>query len=167
VPEYTADIDATGTLRILTRSRHRHPDALLSASTSELYGKVRETRRARQRRFIHDLRTASRNFMRMDRGNYREAFNLHASNGILFNHESPRRVKISLPEKSPWPRSPSKREKKTACTSELDSKRDWGYAPDYVKAMWLMLQQDTADDYVIEPARTIRCGNSRKSVCLP
>jgi GDPmannose 4,6-dehydratase len=152
VPEYTADIDATGTLRILDAIKDTGIQTrFYQASTSELYGKVRETPQSETTPFYpRSPYGVAKLYAYWIVVNYREAFNLHASNGILFNHESPRRGENFVTRKITMAAVAIKTGKKDCLyVGNLDSKRDWGYAPDYVKAMWLMLQQDTADDYVI------------------
>ncbi len=157
VPEYTADVDATGTLRILDAIKDTGIDTrFYQASTSELYGKVRETPQSETTPFYpRSPYAVAKQYAYWIVVNYREAFNLHASNGILFNHESPRRGENFVTRKITMAASAIKAGKKDCLyVGNLNSKRDWGYAPDYVNAMWLMLQQDSPDDYVIATGET-------------
>jgi GDPmannose 4,6-dehydratase len=152
VPEYTADVDATGTLRILDAIKDTGIQTrFYQASTSELYGKVRETPQTETTPFYpRSPYAVAKQYAYWIVVNYREAFNLHASNGILFNHESPRRGENFVTRKITMAASAIKAGKKECLyLGNLNSKRDWGFAPDYVNAMWLMMQQDNADDYVI------------------
>jgi GDPmannose 4,6-dehydratase len=152
VPEYTADVDATGTLRILDAIKDTGiQPRFYQASTSELYGKVRETPQSETTPFYpRSPYAVAKLYAYWIVVNYREAFNLHASNGILFNHESPRRGENFVSRKITMAAAAIKAGKKECLyLGNLDAKRDWGYAPDYVNAMWLMLQQDAPDDYVI------------------
>jgi GDPmannose 4,6-dehydratase len=157
VPEYTADVDATGTLRILDAIKDTgiHP-RFYQASTSELYGKVRETPQSETTPFYpRSPYAVAKLYAYWIVVNYREAFNLHASNGILFNHESPRRGENFVTRKITMAAAAIKAGKKQCLyVGNLNSKRDWGYAPDYVNAMWLMMQQEKADDYVIATGET-------------
>jgi GDPmannose 4,6-dehydratase len=161
--ELTANITGLGVLRMLEAVRmvggsQNNPIRFYQASSSEMFGQVRETPQTEltpfhprspygcAKVFGHDIVV-----------NYRESYGLHASSGILFNHEGPRRglefvtrkvtnavarIKLGLQDE--------------VVLGNLDSKRDWGYAGDYVKGMWLMLQQDQPDDYVLAPGRRIR-----------
>lgn len=152
VPEYTADVDATGTLRLLDAIKESGLECrFYQASTSELYGKVREIPQTETTPFYpRSPYAAAKLYAYWIVVNYREAYNLHASNGILFNHESPRRGENFVTRKITIGAAAVKTGKKKHITmGSLDSKRDWGYAPDYVEAMWRMLQQETPDDYVI------------------
>ena len=162
-PEYTANSDALGTLRILEAIRIlglEEKTRFYQASTSEMFGKVQEIPQTEKTPFYpRSPYGAAKVYGYWITVNYREAYNLFACNGILFNHESPirgetfvtrkitravARIKLGLQEK--------------LYLGNLDSKRDWGYAGDYVKAMWLMLQQDQPEDYVIATgeAHTVR-----------
>jgi len=157
VPEYTADVDATGTLRILDAIKDTGINTrFYQASTSELYGKVRETPQSETTPFYpRSPYAVAKQYAYWIVVNYREAFNLHASNGILFNHESPRRGENFVTRKITMAAAAIKAGKKECLyVGNLNSKRDWGYAPDYVNAMWLMLQQDTPDDFVIATGET-------------
>ena len=156
-PEYTFDIVATGSLRLLEAMASQVPNSrFYQASSSEMFGKVAEIPQSETTPFHPRSpygcgKVAAFNLTR----NYREAHNLHANNGILFNHESERRgetfvtrkitraatrIKVGLQDK--------------IYLGNLDAKRDWGYAKDYVEAMWIMLQQDEPDDYVIATGKT-------------
>ncbi|MDG5814938.1 GDP-mannose 4,6-dehydratase [Chitinispirillales bacterium ANBcel5] len=152
MPEYTTDIDATGTLRILDAIREVGiTPRFYQASTSELYGKVQQIPQSEKTPFYPRSPYAiAKQYAYWMVVNYREAYNLHASNGILFNHESPRRGENFVTRKITLGASAIKRgEMECLYMGNLDSKRDWGYAPDYVRAMWMMLQQSSSDDYVI------------------
>ena len=152
VPEYTADVDATGTLRILDAIKDTGIDTrFYQASTSELYGKVRETPQSEHTPFYpRSPYAAAKLYAYWIVVNYREAFGLHASNGILFNHESPRRGENFVTRKITMAAAAIKAGKKECLyLGNLNAKRDWGYAPDYVEAMRLMLQQEKPGDYVI------------------
>jgi GDPmannose 4,6-dehydratase len=156
VPEYTADVDAIGTLRLLEAISAHCPNAkFYQASSSELFGKVLETPQKETTPFYpRSPYGVAKLFAYWTTVNYRER-GLFACNGILFNHESPRRgetfvsrkitkaatrIKLGLQDK--------------LLLGNLDAKRDWGYAKEYVEAMWLMLQQDTPDDFVIATGET-------------
>jgi len=158
-PEYTANADAVGTLRILEAIRLLELEKRVKfyqASTSELYGKVFETPQTEKTPFYpRSPYGVAKIYGYWITINYREAYNMYACNGILFNHESPRRgetfvtrkitlaacsIKLGLQEK--------------LYLGNLNAKRDWGYARDYIEAMWLMLQQDEPDDFVIATGKT-------------
>ncbi|WP_294669620.1 GDP-mannose 4,6-dehydratase [uncultured Fluviicola sp.] len=157
VPEYTAQVDAMGTLRILDALRNYCPNArFYQASTSELYGKVQEIPQTENTPFYpRSPYGVAKIYGFWIVKNFREAYNLYACNGILFNHESERRGKtfvtrkitIGLAEVAQGIRP-------VLSLGNLDSKRDWGYAKEYVEAMWLMLQQDEAEDFVIATGKT-------------
>lgn len=157
IPEYTADVTGVGTIRILEAIREAGVrPRFYQASSSEMFGKVAEVPQ-RETTPFHPRSPygCAKVFAYWVTVNYREAYGLHASNGILFNHESPRRgetfvtrkitravaaIKLGLQEK--------------LYLGNLDARRDWGYAKEYVEAMWLMLQQEKADDYVIATGET-------------
>ena len=162
MPIYTADTVAMGALRLLEAVRDHQQQSgrqvrYYQASSSEQYGKVLETPQTEKTPFYPRSPYACAKLMaHWATVNYRESYGLHASCGILFNHESPRRgetfvtrkitravgrIKMGLQDK--------------VFLGNLDSKRDWGFAGDYVKMMWMMLQQETPDDYVIATGRTI------------
>jgi GDPmannose 4,6-dehydratase len=152
VPEYTADVDATGTLRLLDAIKETGLKCrFYQASTSELYGKVQEVPQSEKTPFYpRSPYAVAKLYAFWIVINYREAYNLHASNGILFNHESPRRGENFVTRKITISAAAIKTNRKECLyLGNLDSKRDWGYAPDYVRAMWIMLQQNEPDDYVI------------------
>jgi GDPmannose 4,6-dehydratase len=171
VPEYTADVDATGTLRILDAIKDTGlQPRFYQASTSELYGKVRETPQSETTPFYpRSPYGVAKLYAYWIVVNYREAFGLHASNGILFNHESPRRGENFVTRKITMAAAAIRAGKKDCLyVGNLHSKRDWGYAPDYVRAMWLMLQQDNAGDYVIATGEThsVREFTEKAFACL-
>jgi GDPmannose 4,6-dehydratase len=157
MPIYTVDTDALGTLRLLEAVRTSEtPAKFYQASSSEMYGKVVEKPQTEKTPFHpRSPYGCAKVYSFWQTVNYREAYGLFACNGILFNHESPRRgetfatrkitraatrIKLGLQDK--------------LYLGNLDAKRDWGYAGDYVEAMWLMLQQDKPDDYVVATGET-------------
>ncbi|CAF1183436.1 unnamed protein product [Didymodactylos carnosus] len=157
--EYTADVDAVGTLRILDAIRTcglEKEVRFYQASTSELYGKVQEIPQTETTPFYpRSPYAAAKLYAYWITINYREAYGMYAVNGILFNHESPRRGSNFVTRKIT--RSVAKIHEKQQRSLELgslDSKRDWGHAKDYVEAMWLMLQHDTPEDFVIATGET-------------
>lgn len=157
VPEYTADVDATGTLRILDAIKETGIQTrFYQASTSELFGKAHEVPQSETTPFHpRSPYAVAKLYAYWIVVNYREAFGLHASNGILFNHESPRRGENFSTRKITMAAAAIKAGKKQCLyIGNLNAKRDWGYAPDYVEAMWRMLQQDKPDDYVIATGET-------------
>ena len=156
-PIYTANVDALGTLRVLEAIRSmKKPAKFYQASSSEMYGKVVETPQTEKTPFYpRSPYGCAKVYSFWQTVNYREAYDIFACNGILFNHESPRRgetfvtrkitraatrIKLGLQEK--------------LYLGNLDAKRDWGFAGDYVEAMWLMMQQKKADDFVIATGET-------------
>ena len=157
MPIYTVNTDALGTLRLLEAVRNAEkPARFYQASSSEMYGKVVEKPQTEETPFYpRSPYGCAKVYSFWQTVNYREAYDLFACNGILFNHESPRRgetfvtrkitraatrIKLGLQEK--------------LYLGNLDAKRDWGFAGDYVEAMWLMLQQDKPDDYVVATGET-------------
>ncbi len=150
-PIYSVDVDALGTLRLLEAARHIDGVRFYQASSSEMYGKVAETPQTESTPFHpRSPYAAAKVYSFWQTVNYREAYGMYACNGILFNHESPRRgetfvtrkvtravtrIKLGLQDK--------------LYLGNLDAERDWGFAGDYVEAMWLMLQQDQPEDFVI------------------
>ena len=151
VPEYTAEVDGIGTLRLLDAIKDlEYKPKFYQASTSELYGLVQEVPQSETTPFYpRSPYAAAKLYAYWVVVNYREAYGLHASNGILFNHESPRRGETFVTRKITRAVASilaGKQEK--LYIGNLDALRDWGYAPDYVEAM-IMLQQEKADDYVI------------------
>ena len=152
VPEYTADVDACGTLRLLDAIRETGVDCrFYQASTSELYGKVQEVPQTETTPFYpRSPYAVAKQYGFWIVKNYRESYGLHASNGILFNHESPRRGETFVTRKITMAVARiSRGVQKCLYMGNIDAQRDWGYAPDYVQMMWMMLQQDTPDDYVV------------------
>ena len=153
-PEYTANADATGALRLLEAIRILGMERTVrfyQASTSELYGKVQEIPQKETTPFYpRSPYAAAKLYAFWITVNYREAYGMHASNGILFNHEGPTRGETFVTRKIT--RAVAAIEKglqKTLYLGNLDAKRDWGHARDFVEGMWLMLQQPEADDYVL------------------
>ncbi len=152
VPEYTADVDAIGTLRLLDAIRETNKSArFYQASTSELYGKVAEVPQTETTPFRPQSPYAiAKQYAFSITQHYRDAYGLHASNGILFNHESPRRGEAFVTRKITLSVARILRgRQETMYMGNIDALRDWGYAPDYVRMMWLMLQQEKPDDYVV------------------
>jgi len=152
VPEYTAEADAVGVLRLLDATRESGIDArFYQASTSELYGKVVEVPQTETTPFYpRSPYGVAKQYGFWIVKNYRESYGLHASNGILFNHESPRRGETFVTRKITMAVARISRGlQKCLYMGNVNAYRDWGYAPDYVEMMWLMLQQDAPDDYVV------------------
>jgi GDPmannose 4,6-dehydratase len=156
VPEYTADVDGVGTLRLLDAIKETGLMTGLAcrfyqASTSELFGKAQEVPQTENTPFYpRSPYGVAKLYAYWIVVNYREAYNLHASNGILFNHESPRRGESFVTRKITLGAAAIKaKTQECLYIGNLDAKRDWGYAPDFVRAMWLMLRQDRPGDYVI------------------
>lgn len=152
LPDYTAQVDALGTLRFLDAIRDTHLDTkFYQASTSELYGKVREVPQTENTPFYpRSPYGVAKLYAYWIIVNYREAYNMFACNGILFNHESPRRGKTFVTRKITIAVAKIKEGiQDILYLGNLDSKRDWGFAPEYVKGMWLMLQQDNPDDFIL------------------
>ncbi len=158
-PIYTADIVGTGTLRLLEAIKNLDMTQSIrfyQASSSEMYGLVQAVPQDEKTPFYpRSPYACAKLYSHWQTINYRESYNLHASSGILFNHESPRRGETFVTRKitRALAKIIAKKEKKVFL-GNLDAKRDWGYAKDYVEAMWLMLQQDQADDYVIATGET-------------
>tara|TARA_B100001175_G_scaffold76821_1_gene64175 strand:- start:1902 stop:2927 length:1026 start_codon:yes stop_codon:yes gene_type:complete len=152
IPEYSADVDALGTLRLLDAIRRNGSKAkFYQASTSELYGLVQQIPQTEQTPFYpRSPYAAAKLYAYWTTINYREAFNIFACNGILFNHESERRGETFVTRKISIAVSKIMLGlEDTLSLGNLDALRDWGYAPEYVEAMWLMLQNETPKDYVI------------------
>ncbi len=156
-PEYTTDITATGTVRLLEAIREAGiKPRFYQASSSEMYGQVREVPQTERTPFYpRSPYACAKVYAYWVTVNYRESYGLHASNGILFNHESPRRGETFVTRKI------TRAIAHILCglqdklyLGNLDAKRDWGYAQEYVEAMWRMLQQETPDDYVIATNET-------------
>ena len=157
IPEYTANIVALGTLRILEALRNFCPNAkFYQASSSEMFGKVVETPQNENTPFYpRSPYGCSKLFSHWITKNYREAYGLFTCSGILFNHESERRGKTFVTRKITRGLSRIKLGVDDKLyLGNLDAKRDWGHARDYVKAMWMMLQQEKPDDYVIATGET-------------
>ena len=156
-PEYTTDITATGTVRLLEAIRETGiKPRFYQASSSEMYGLVQEVPQSERTPFYpRSPYACAKLYAHWITVNYRESYKLHASSGILFNHESPRRGETFVTRKI------TRALAQILCglqdklyLGNLDAKRDWGYAKEYVEAMWLMLQQDEPDDYVIATGET-------------
>lgn len=156
VPDYTADVVALGTLRLLEAMRESGIHAkFYQASSSEMYGKVQEIPQKETTPFYpRSPYACAKVYGYWITVNYRESYNFFACNGILFNHESPRRGETFVTRKITRALANiiHKRQDKLYL-GNLDARRDWGFAGDYVEAMWLMLQQDQPDDYVIATGR--------------
>ena len=156
-PEYTSDIVATGTVRLLEAIRETGiRPRFYQASSSEMYGMVREVPQKETTPFYpRSPYGCAKVFSFWATVNYRESYGLHASNGILFNHESPRRGETFVTRKITRAVAHIKAKLQDKLfLGNLDAKRDWGYAKEYVEAMWLMLQQPKPDDYVIATNET-------------
>jgi len=157
VPEYTAETVALGTLRLLEAIRESDSEPrFYQAGSSEMFGRVTETPQNEQTRFYpRSPYGAAKVYAHWIAVNYREAYGMFVCNGILFNHESPRRGESFVTRKVTRGAAEVKLGlRDTLPLGNLDAKRDWGYAKDYVEAMWLMLQQDEPDDYVIATGET-------------
>lgn len=158
-PIYTTDIVAMGTLRLLEAIKNvgaaRHI-RFYQASSSEMYGMVQEVPQTESTPFYpRSPYGCAKVYGFWQTVNYREAYGLHASNGILFNHESPRRGETFVTRKiTRGVARILKGDTSKLYMGNLDAKRDWGYAKDYVEAMWLMLQQESGDDYVVATGKT-------------
>ena len=156
-PEETAEVVAMGTLRLLEAIRNICPETkLYQASSSEMFGDNPEHPQNELTRFMPASPYAcSKVFAHNLIRNYRQSYGLHASCGILFNHESPRRGETFVTRKITMAAARIKIGlDNELCLGNLDAKRDWGYAKDYVEAMWMMLQQDQPDDYVVATGET-------------
>lgn len=154
VPEYTADADGIGTLRLLEAVRflgYEEKTKIYQASTSELYGKVQDIPQKETTPFYpRSPYGVAKLYGFWITKNYREAYNMFAVNGILFNHESERRGETFVTRKITLAAARIKKgTQEKLYLGNLDSKRDWGYAKDYVECMWLMLQHDVPEDFVI------------------
>ena len=158
MPEYTAECTGIGCLRVLEalRTEGLTKTRFYQASSSELYGKVREVPQSEKTPFHPRSPYANaKAFAFYTTLNYREAYGMHAVNGILFNHESPRRGESFVTRKITRAATRIKLGMQSSLAlGNLDAKRDWGYAKDYVEAMWRMLQVDKPDDYVIATGET-------------
>jgi GDPmannose 4,6-dehydratase len=157
MPDYTADVTGLGVLRLLDAVRELGSKArVYQAGSSEMFGLVQETPQTEKTPFHprspYGVAKVFGHWMTI---NYREGYGMHASNGILFNHESPRRGENFVTRKITMAVAAIKKGTSTELRlGNLDAKRDWGYARDYVEAMWLMLQQEKPDDYVIATGET-------------
>lgn len=157
MPEYTGNADALGVTRLLEAIREtRVKTKFYQASSSEMYGKVLEVPQKESTPFYpRSPYGVAKVYGYWITVNFRESYNLFATNGILFNHESPRRGETFVTRKITRGLSRIKTGKETMLyLGNLDAKRDWGYAKDYVEAMWMMMQHDKADDYVIATGET-------------
>jgi GDPmannose 4,6-dehydratase len=158
VPEYTAEVDALGTIRLLNAIKDLgQKPRFYQASTSEMFGGIPETAPQSERTPFYPKSPygAAKVYAYWATVNYREAYGLHGSNGILFNHESPRRGETFVTKKvTKAVARIAQGRQQSVSLGNLDAQRDWGYAKDYVEAMWLMLQQDQPDDYVIASGET-------------
>jgi GDPmannose 4,6-dehydratase len=157
VPEYTADVDAIGPLRFLEAIRESSMSTrFYQASTSELYGEVLETPQNEITPFNPQSPYAiAKHYAFQIVQNYRKAYGMYACNGILFNHESPRRTLNFVTRKITTSIAKILKKKQDKLfLGNLNAQRDWGYAPEYVKAMWMMLQQDSPKDIVIGTGET-------------
>lgn len=157
MPEFTGNTDAIGVTRLLEAIREtRINTRFYQASSSEMFGKVQETPQTEKTPFYpRSPYGVAKVYAYWITVNYRESYNLFACNGILFNHESPRRGETFVTRKVTRGLSQIKAGKNDILhLGNLDAKRDWGYAKDYVKAMWLMLQQQSPNDYVIATGET-------------
>ncbi|TWJ19300.1 GDP-mannose 4,6-dehydratase [Geobacter argillaceus] len=157
VPEYTGEVDALGAVRILEGIRETGLNTkFYQASSSELYGKVVETPQKETTPFYpRSPYACAKAYSFYITVNYRESYGLYACNGILFNHESPRRGETFVTRKITRAAARIKLGlQEQLYLGNLDAKRDWGFAGDYVEAMWLMLQQQEADDYVVATGET-------------
>jgi GDPmannose 4,6-dehydratase len=157
IPEYTSDITGVGTIRILEAIREAAVRTrFYQASSSEMFGKVQAIPQVETTPFWpRSPYGVAKVFAYWATVNYRESYGIHASNGILFNHESPRRGETFVTRKITRAVARIKRGlQKDLFLGNLDARRDWGYAKEYVEGMWLMLQQDQPDDYVLATNET-------------
>ena len=151
IPEYTADVTGVGALRLLEAVREvGYSPRIYQASSSEMFGSALPPQSEETPFHPRSPYGCAKVFAYWATVNYREAYGLHASNGILFNHESPRRGLTFVTRKiTRAVAAIAKGKQKELILGNLDARRDWGFAGDYVRAMWMMLQQDKPDDYVI------------------
>ena len=159
IPDYTAQVDALGTLRFLDAIRETgltRQVKFFQAATSELYGKVREIPQTETTPFYpRSPYAVAKLYAFWTIVNYREGYNLFASNGIMFNHESPRRGKTFVTKKITREIAAIVLGKsETLVLGNLEAKRDWGYAPEYCEGMWRIMQQEQADDFVLATGET-------------
>ena len=156
-PVYTVQSDALGTINLLEAIRDTgNPTRFYQASSSEMFGKVVETPQSEKTPFHpRSPYACAKVYSFWQTVNYREAYGMYACNGILFNHESPRRGETFVTRKITRAATRIKEGlQEKLYLGNLDAKRDWGFAGDYIEAMWLMLQQDKADDFVIATGQT-------------
>ncbi|PKD43283.1 GDP-mannose 4,6-dehydratase [Rhodohalobacter barkolensis] len=158
-PEYTADVDGLGTMRMLEAIRllgMEKKTKFYQASTSELFGKVQEVPQSETTPFYpRSPYAVAKIYAYWIVVNYREAYNIYAVNGILFNHESPRRGETFVTRKITRAAARiAEGMQKKLFLGNMDAQRDWGHAKDYVKGMWLMMQQDKPDDFVLATGQT-------------
>jgi GDPmannose 4,6-dehydratase len=161
IPEYTADITGVGTIRILEAIREVGiRSRFYQASSSEMFGKVQAVPQNEKTPFWpRSPYGVAKVFSYWATVNYRESYGLHASNGILFNHESPRRGETFVTRKISRAVAAIKHGLQSELfLGNLEAKRDWGYAPEYVEGMWRILQQDEGDDYVLATGETHSVG---------
>ena len=159
-PEYTADVDAIGTLRLLEAIRFlglEKKTKFYQASTSELYGEVQEIPQKETTPFHpRSPYAVAKMYAYWIAVNYRESYGMYACNGILFNHESPRRGETFVTRKiTRGLANISQGLEKCLYLGNMDALRDWGHAKDYVRMQWMMLQQDTPEDFVIATGKQI------------
>jgi len=157
IPENTGDVTGLGTIRILEATREADVQArFYQASSSEMFGKVQAVPQTETTPFWpRSPYAVAKVYSYWATVNYRESYGMHASNGILFNHESPRRGETFVTRKITRAVARIKKGlQKELYLGNLDAKRDWGYAPEYVEGMWRMLQQDQPDDYVLATHET-------------
>jgi GDPmannose 4,6-dehydratase len=157
IPEYTGDVTGLGTTRLLEAIRETTPKSrFYQASSSEMYGLVQAVPQREDTPFYpRSPYGAAKVYAYWMTVNYRESYAMHASNGILFNHESPRRGETFVTRKITRAIARIKAAlQKELYLGNLDARRDWGYAPEFVEAMWLMLQQEKGDDFVIATGET-------------
>jgi GDPmannose 4,6-dehydratase len=157
IPEYTSDVTGVGTIRILEAIREAElPSRFYQASSSEMFGKAQQVPQTEKTSFWpRSPYGVAKAFAYWATVNYRESYGLYASNGILFNHESPRRGETFVTRKISRAVAAIKHGlQKELFLGNLDAKRDWGYAPEYVEGMWRILQQDEGDDFVLATGET-------------
>ena len=156
IPEYTADSIAMGTLRLLEAARAHCSEArIYNASSSEMFGSTPAPQNEKSRFHPRSPYGCAKVFAHNICVNYREAYGMFISNGILFNHESPRRGETFVTRKvTRAARRIAAGQQRELLLGNLDAKRDWGYAPEYCYAMWLMMQQSKPDDFVIATGET-------------
>ncbi len=157
IPEYTSDVTGVGTIRILEAMRESGVKSrFYQASSSEMFGKVQAVPQTETTPFWpRSPYGCAKVFAYWATVNYRESYGMHASNGILFNHESPRRGETFVTRKITRAVAAIKTgRQKELFLGNLDAKRDWGYAPEYVEGMWRMVQQDASDDFVLATNET-------------